>query len=129
MAINIFHRDNPGARLPMIASDARLVVYPGVGAETANMNFVIMEPGEENKPHAHATSEDTILVLEGAGTVVNLETDEELPFEAGQVIHVAAGARHQVRGDRGQQVISVGGPCPADRAGLEAAGVLPKQDS
>ena len=24
-----------------------------------------------------------------------------LPFEAGQVIHVAAGARHQVRGDRG----------------------------
>jgi len=129
MAINIFHRDNPGARLPMIASDARLVVYPGVGAETANMNFVIMEPGEENKPHAHATSEDTILVLEGAGTIVNLETDEELPFEAGQVIHVAAGARHQVRGDRGQQVISVGGPCPADRAGLEAAGVLPKQDS
>ena len=127
MAINIFHRDSPGARLPMIASDARLVVYPGVGAETANMNFVIMEPGEENKPHAHATSEDTILILEGAGTIANLETDEELPFEAGQVIHVAAGARHQVRGDRGQQVISVGGPCPADRAGLEAAGVLPKQ--
>lgn len=129
MAINIFHRDNPGARLPMIASDARLVVYPGVGAETANMNFVIMEPGEENKPHAHATSEDTILILEGAGTVVNLETDEEMAFEAGQVIHVAAGARHQVRGDRGQQVISVGGPCPADRAGLEAAGVLPKQSN
>jgi quercetin dioxygenase-like cupin family protein len=127
VAIRVFHRDNPGARLPMIASDARLVVYPGVGAETANMNFVIIEPGEENKPHSHPYSEDTILILEGAGTVVNLETDEELPFEAGQVIHVAAGKRHQVRGDRGQQVISVGGPCPADRAGLEAAGVLPKQ--
>jgi quercetin dioxygenase-like cupin family protein len=127
MAIRVFHRDNPGAKLPMIASDARLVVYPGVGAETANMNYVVMEAGEENKPHAHATSEDTILILAGAGTVANLETGEELPFEAGQVIHVAAGAKHQVRGDRGQQVISVGGPCPADRAGLEAAGVLPKQ--
>ena len=126
MAIRVFHRDRPGAKLPMIASDARLVVYPGVGAETANMNYVVMEPGEENQPHAHATSEDTILILEGAGTVANLETGEELPFEAGQVIHVAAGARHQVRGDRGQRVISVGGPCPADRAGLEAAGVLPK---
>lgn len=108
----------------MIASDARLVVWPGVGAQTANMNYVVMEPGEENVPHEHVESEDTILVLEGAGTVADLSSGTELPFEAGQAIHIPPGVPHQVRADRGSRVVSVGGPCPADRAGLKAAGVL-----
>ena len=124
MSIRVFHRDRPDARLPMIASDARLVVWPGVGAQTANMNYVVMEPGEENVPHEHVESEDTILVLEGAGTVADLSSGTELPFEAGQTIHIPPGVPHQVRADRGSRVVSVGGPCPADRAGLKAAGVL-----
>jgi quercetin dioxygenase-like cupin family protein len=127
MSIRVFHEDQPDAMLPMIASDARLVVWPGVGAETANMNFVIMEAGEENVPHAHASSEDTIYVLEGEGTIADLDREETHRFHAGQVIHVARGVRHQVRADRGTSIVSVGGPCPGDRAGLEAAGVLPKQ--
>ena len=127
MSIRVFHQDQPDAMLPMIASDARLIVWPGVGAETANMNFVIMKAGEENVPHAHASSEDTIFVLEGEGTITDLDRGETLPFHTGQVIHVAPGVRHQVRADRGSRIVSVGGPCPGDRAGLEAAGVLPKQ--
>jgi len=124
MSIRVFHRDSPDARLPMIARDARLVVWPGVGAETANMNYVVMEPGEQNAPHEHTESEDTILVLEGAGSIADLSSGAELDFEAGQAIHVPPGIRHQVRADRGSRVVSVGGPCPADRAGLKAAGVL-----
>ena len=111
----------------MISRDARLVVWAGVGAETANMNYVVMEPGEANTPHEHADSEDTIFVLEGAGTIADLSSGEELEFEAGQAIHVPPGVRHQVRADRGSRVISVGGPCPADRAGLKAAGVLDEE--
>ena len=66
MAVRVFHRDGPDELMPMIASDARLIVWPGAGAETANMNYVRMQPGEENVPHVHHDSEDTIFVLEGA---------------------------------------------------------------
>lgn len=38
MAIRVFHRDRPTAVVPMIARDARLVVWAGVEAYTANMN-------------------------------------------------------------------------------------------
>lgn len=124
MAVRVFHREQAQVRLPMIAEDARLVVWPGVGAWRANMNYVRMRPGEENRPHAHAESEDTIFILSGKGTIENLDTGGVYAFEAGQVVHVPAGLRHQVRGDRGVLVESVGGPCPADVAGLRAAGVL-----
>jgi quercetin dioxygenase-like cupin family protein len=125
MAIRVFHRDGPHASLPMIASDARLIVWPGTGAETANMNYVSMEPGEQNVPHVHETSEDTIMILSGRGTVADLTNGRELEFQAGQVIHVPPAVQHQVRADRGTPVVSAGGPCPADRALLRRAGLLP----
>lgn len=126
MAVRVFHRDRPDERMPMIASDARLVVWPGVGAQTANMNYVRMQPGEQNVPHTHRSSEDTIFVLEGEGTVADLSNGLELPFQAGQAIHVPAGIEHQVRGDRGAEVVSVGGPCPADIELFTAAGLWPR---
>jgi quercetin dioxygenase-like cupin family protein len=126
MAVRVFHRDSPNERLPMIASDARLVVWPGVGAHSANMNYVAMKPGEENVIHSHPESDDTIVILEGRGTVADVTNGFELEFEAGQVINVPPGVRHQVRADRGTPVVSVGGPCPPDMRMLRAAGVLPK---
>jgi mannose-6-phosphate isomerase-like protein (cupin superfamily) len=125
MAIRVFHRDDPDALLPMIASDARLVVWPGVGAETANMNYVHMQVGEQNVPHVHETSEDTIMIVSGKGSIADLTNGTELEFEAGQVIHVPAAVEHQVRADRGIEVVSVGGPAPADRVLLRRAGLLP----
>jgi quercetin dioxygenase-like cupin family protein len=126
VAVRVFHRDRPDERMPMIASDARLVVWPGVGAQAANMNYVRMQPGEQNVPHTHRSSEDTIFVLEGEGTVADLSNGLELPFQAGQAIHVPAGIAHQVRGDRGAEVVSVGGPCPADIELFTAAGLWPR---
>lgn len=124
MAIRVFHRDRPDRYLPMIAKDARLVVWPGVGAETANMNFVRMAPGEANIPHSHATSEDTIFILEGEGTIEDFDHGRRHRFEAGQVIHIPPGIKHAVYADQGSPVVSVGGPCPADRVLLKAAGAL-----
>src|SRR5918996_1029262 len=126
MAVRIFHRDHPDERMPMIASDARLVVWPGTGSLTANMNYVRMQPGEENVPHTHRDSEDTIFVLEGRGTIADLSNGRELEFDAGQAVHVPPGVEHQVRGDRGVEVVSVGGPCPADMDLLRAAGLWPR---
>ncbi len=124
MSIRVFHRDQPDRMLPIIARDARLVVWPGVGAHTANMNYVDMQPGEKNVPHVHADSEDTIFVLDGKGTVEDLTSGVRIEFEAGQVIHVPAGLRHAVSADRGSRIESVGGPCPADMALLKASGAL-----
>jgi quercetin dioxygenase-like cupin family protein len=123
--IRTFHRDTPDVLLPMIASDARLVVWIGADARNANMNYVSMRPGEENVPHAHAESEDTIYILSGRGTVDDLTHEVALAFEAGQAIQVPPGVRHRVKADRGAAVVSVGGPCPSDLALLKAAGVLP----
>ncbi len=127
MAIRVFHRDKPDLMLPIISRDARLVVWPGVGAHTANMNFVKMEPDEANVPHAHAESEDTIYILEGEGTVEDISNGRKLDFSAGQVIHVPVGLRHAVAADKGSPVVSVGGPCPADKGLLRAVGALPEE--
>jgi quercetin dioxygenase-like cupin family protein len=124
VAIRVFHCDEASVRLPMIARDARLVVWPGVGAVSANMNYVMMEAGEENVPHRHPVSEDTIVIFSGEGTIANLDAGTTHVFRGGQVVHVPVGVQHQVRADRGSAIESVGGPCPADLEGLRRAGVL-----
>ena len=127
MAIRVFHRDKPDVMLPLISKDARLVVWPGVGSESANMNYVRMEPGEANVPHRHASSEDTIYILAGEGTVTDYDHDRKLEFRAGDVIHVPPGITHAVAADKGTPVVSVGGPSPADFAMLRAVGALPDE--
>lgn len=126
MAIKIFHRDTPDHLMPMIARDARLVVWPGVGSKTANMNYVDMQPDERNVPHAHAASEDTIFILEGQGTIEDVTNNKKYPIRAGQVVHVPAGIVHAVRADKGSNIVSVGGPSPADEAMLRRLGVDPQ---
>jgi quercetin dioxygenase-like cupin family protein len=123
-AVRIFHREDPGVQVPLISRDARLIVWLGVGAGTANMNFVRLEPGEANVPHVHPESEDTIYILAGRGTVVDFDHELRLGFEAGDVIHVPTGIKHAVYADRGEAIASVGGPAPADRHMLRAAGLL-----
>ena len=124
MAVKVFHRDKPDVMLPIISKDARLVVWPGVGAETANMNYVILEPGEANTPHVHAESEDSVFILDGKGSVQDFDNDRRLEFEAGQVVHVPVGLRHAIAANRGVRVVSAGGPSPADRGLLRAVGAL-----
>lgn len=121
--IRAYHRDRPGLLVPFISADARLVVWLGIGAVTANMNYVVLEPGERNKEHVHAFSEDTIHILEGHGTAENVTTREGVPFGPGDTIHIDIGVWHAIAADRGERVVSVGGPCPADTNMLRAAGV------
>src|SRR5229473_121190 len=113
MAIRLFHRDHPTLRLPLISKDARFVIWPGVGA------------GEGNVPHIHTLSEDTIFILEGEGTIYDYTNDIALPFHAGCIVHVPVGIKHDVKADRGTNVVSVGGPSPADVPLLKAVGALP----
>lgn len=125
MAIRLFDRENPSLRLPLISKDARFVIWPGVGAWEANLNFVKLEPGEANVPHIHTLSEDTIFILEGEGTIFDYTNDISLPFHAGCIVHVPVGVKHAVKADRGVGIVSVGGPAPADVPLLKAVGALP----
>jgi quercetin dioxygenase-like cupin family protein len=121
--VRLFHRDRPGLLVPFISADARLVVWLGEGAVTANMNYVVLQPGERNREHVHTESEDTIHVLRGRGTAENVTTGESIAFGPGDTIHIEIGIWHAIAADRGETVISVGGPCPADTNMLRAAGV------
>ncbi|MGV7030869.1 cupin domain-containing protein [Methylobacterium symbioticum] len=88
------------------------------------MNYVRLEPGEENVPHIHVESEDTIFILEGEGTIQDYTNDVSLPFHAGCAVHVPVGIKHAVKADRGVGIVSVGGPSPADVPLLRKVGAL-----
>jgi quercetin dioxygenase-like cupin family protein len=108
----------------MIGKQVRLVVWPGVGADVATMNLAILEPGEENQPHAHAESDDTIAILEGRGSIDDLTNGVTHEFAAGDVVFVRAGITHKVKADRGVPIVSAGGPCPPDYGMLRALGLV-----
>ena len=128
-AITVLHQDKPALMLPVISADARMIVWPGNGGWTATMNYVRMRPGEENSAHVHAESEDTIVILEGRGSIDDLTHGETHEFRAGDVLHVPAGLWHAVRANRGANVVSVGGPCPADLLLLRKCGAeIPDRD-
>jgi len=124
MSIRVFHRDHPTLRLPLISKDARFVVWPGTDAWNANMNYVVLEPGEANVPHIHPVSEDTIFILAGKGTAVDYTHDVAKPFHAGCIVHVPVGVKHAIHADLGETVVSVGGPAPADVPLLRRIGAL-----
>jgi len=121
-AISVLHRDRPALMLPLISSDARMIAWPGMGAWTATMNYVRMRPGEENTAHTHQSSEDTIVILEGRGSIDDLTNGITHEFIAGDVIHVPVKLHHAVRANRGEPVVSAGGPCPADLPFLRLCG-------
>lgn len=121
--IRVFDPSREGVAVPMISRQARLVAWPGVGARQAQMNYVILEPGESNVPHRHGRSEDTIFVVEGRGIVTNVTRGTVQAVEAGCIVHVPVGIEHAVTAET--RMLSVGGPCPPDEAMLRRSGLLP----
>jgi len=112
-------------KLPIVEGDgsAQAMVSTGVSAGIANMNYIRMEPGEANQPHTDSSFEDTVFISEGKGSAQNFDHDRRQSFEAGQVIHVPLDLKHTVFADR-VCVVSVGEPCSADCAMLQAVGAL-----
>jgi quercetin dioxygenase-like cupin family protein len=121
--VSVHHRDNPGLLVPFISSDARLIIWLGTGAKTANMNYVVMQPGESNVPHIHEYSEDTIFILEGHGSIWDYTAGTRVEFGPGDAVHIDAGIRHAVSADMAEVLVSVGGPCPADLGMLRLLGI------
>ena len=112
-----------GERFDMGLGDTRRVIGPHTGAKYLTFNYAKFDPGQAFKQHIHPHSEDLILVLEGGG-VIRLD-DQELPIEAGDVIHVSEGEYHgTVAGPNGLLCVSV--QAPIDYA-LYKGGTQPEQ--
>ncbi len=122
MSIHVFD-ETDGLSVPMISRNARLIVGPHVGAKVATMNLVRLEPAEANSPHSHKHSEDSIFILEGNGSVLDLERGITYELQAGSAVLVPPGLRHAVRGEEPAGLWSAGGPVPPDWEMLRAIGV------
>jgi quercetin dioxygenase-like cupin family protein len=122
--VQVYDAETDGVPVPVIGRHVRLIVGPGTGADIATMNYAPLDPGEENQPHAHAESEDTIAILEGKGSIDDLDAGVTHEFEAGDVLFVPPGVPHKVKADRGVAVVSAGGPCPPDYAMMAKLGLL-----
>ena len=122
--VRVYDAEREGVPLPMISKHAHLVVWPGSGADIATMNLVTLEPGEENVPHAHAESDDTIAIISGRGSIDDLTNGVTHDFSAGDVVFVRAGITHRVKADKGVPIVSAGGPCPPDYGMLRGLGLL-----
>jgi mannose-6-phosphate isomerase-like protein (cupin superfamily) len=63
----------------------------------AQLDLYCLEPGQDQKPHAHADQDKIYFVLEGRGRVVLGDATEAL--EAGEAIVAPAGAPHGIAND------------------------------
>lgn len=122
MPIQVFD-ETDGLSVPMISRDARLIVSPHVGARVATMNLVRLEPAEANRPHVHKHSDDSVFILEGNGSILDLDSDINYELPAGSAVLVPPGLRHAVKGEAPDGLWSVGGPVPPDWEMLRAIGV------
>jgi mannose-6-phosphate isomerase-like protein (cupin superfamily) len=67
------------------------------------LDLYCLEPGQAQKPHAHAASEKVYLVVEGSGSFN--AGDGELRLGPGEAICVAAGETHGVRNDTDSRLV------------------------
>jgi enterochelin esterase-like enzyme/quercetin dioxygenase-like cupin family protein len=68
------------------------IIHPEMGASRITLNLSVSNRGDEFAPHVHTESDDTILVLTGAGEMRQGDSKRRVP--AGQSIFVPSGQIH-----------------------------------
>ncbi len=116
-SIRILDVNKDYVEVPLLKSGkkAKAIVHPGMGAKYGALNYVVMEPGDENILHVHPNSDDVIYIIQGEGVVVDGDGNES-NFKQGDVIFIPAGTFHAVKARGSQTYIAVGGPQPPDLA-------------
>ena len=86
---------------PLLAEGRRWVevLRPGEDSRNLRVGVVRLQPGERVGEHSTGEREEVICVLRGSGLLV--AEDGGHPFEAGSLVYVPPGMRHDVenRGD------------------------------
>ena len=68
------------------------IVHPDMGAKNITLNYSTTGPGDEFAQHTHGDSDDTILILQGAGDM--RQGESRRPFSQGQSAWVPGGQIH-----------------------------------
>jgi hypothetical protein len=77
-SIRILDVNKDYVEIPLLKSGkkAKAIVHPGMGSKYGALNYVVMEPGDENILHVHPNSDDVIYILQGEGVVVDGDGNE-----------------------------------------------------
>ncbi|HTO55506.1 MAG TPA: cupin domain-containing protein [Myxococcota bacterium] len=67
------------------------------------LDLYCLEPGQSQKPHAHAGCDKVYLVLEGRGRV--RVGDEERPLAAGEAVLAGSGEVHGIENDSAARLV------------------------
>jgi mannose-6-phosphate isomerase-like protein (cupin superfamily) len=103
--------------------NAKAVIWPGNGARFRTFQILSLAPGARTVALRHA-SDSVYYVVEGTGSIANLDSGEAAPLGEGAMVHIDAGDGYRFDADGPRGMTLVGGPCPADErlyAGLMRA--------
>lgn len=123
MGVKVFRLDKDYVRIPHPIGDKRVIVWPGVGAKYGSFNFFKMKAGNQSLPHVHDSSEDIFYVLQGKGTIVDLNKEIEYSIEKGCVVFVEPGTRHVIKSLGKTDYADIGAICPPDINMYKKAGL------
>ncbi len=84
---------------------ARMVKVALAATPRAQLDLYCLEPGQEQKPHAHADQDKLYLVLEGRARVVVDGREETL--EPGEAVAAPAGSHHGFANAGGERVVAL----------------------
>jgi len=112
----VLRESDPRPELAIVKGDgvARVLVWPGVGAELRSMQSIILRPRSRTLALKHPM-EAVYYVVAGSGTAADPDGIDRFDLIEGSMIHIEPETRYEFQaGDDGIEIL--GGPCPADRA-------------
>ena len=113
-SIQIFSnlKTNPTAPIIKGKGEARVIVWPEVGANERSFFLIKMDKGSCTKVLNHS-SESVYYVKEGSGMVTETNIKTNSKIIVGSMVHVENGTSYSFKaGDDG--LVLIGGPCPFD---------------
>lgn len=94
--------------------NAKVILWPGNGAEFRSMHLFTLFQGDCSKILRHA-NDCVYYVVEGAGRIEGLDGADTQELVEGSIVHIDANDGYRVvAGDEGIKYL--GGPCPPDEA-------------
>jgi quercetin dioxygenase-like cupin family protein len=102
--------------LPIVEGQgtAKVILWPGNGAEYRSIQLFTLEKGDRLHPMRHQ-SDCVYYIIKGDGVIVDLSGMQAQPLVEGSMIHIDAQDSYRIEaGDAGIRFL--GGPCPPDAA-------------
>jgi len=119
MKTQVLRVDRDAVSLPLVdgpAGEVLAVVWPGMGARHRSMHVITLPQGAATVPHLHPTSEATYYVIQGTGTIDDLDAGTSHAIRPGSVVLITPRSRYRIAAAADSDLVCVGGPCPPDPA-------------